>query len=639
MGQGLVDGALAASPPTPAGEALYQPGEVLVTFKESAAATQRKSTVRQAGGVIASPSGTSTNRPVTVRVSSGQKVPDAVRTFRASPGVESAQPNYRYHALGQGPDDPLYGEQWGLSNSGQEVSRGDYDDSQALSTNPGIPGKDIAAEAAWSSRTDCHQIPVAVLDTGVNYRHADLAANMWSGASGHGYDFVDDDSQPLPQAGTHHGTHVAGIIGGVGDNGIAGTGICWNASIMAVRVLGPQGIGTTSRIVEGIEYAVEHGAKVINLSLGITFSRDGEFDPAMVKAIDSAADRGVLFVVAAGNFGENVDDGATTTFPCAHPGDNVICVAALDQQYNLAVWSNYGPKSVDLGAPGTNILSTFAGGSMTADPGQWQTPGSSWGPVSCADTDDRTVLANPGDWCETGSHYANDLDARTYRSFDFSGSNLLGAAFSFSAQVQIQTSDTFSAGYAPIDSGDPFDSTDLSRSMAQSDYAKDHFQRYGPFALDGCAGGTCALGFRLVTDSTTVEHGAAIGPIRVHKLTAEAEATGIEHGTSMATPYVAGVAALAWAHSPSATYSAARKAILTGGEPVDSLDARTASGKAVNADQALQALAQSGSQPFQSQDGLPGGCSLGRTGQGSSPLLALLAGLAAIALLRRRGPF
>ncbi len=111
---------------------------------------------------------------------------------------------------------------------------------------------------------------VAVIDTGVNYNHEDLADNMWDGsASGynyHGYDFVNSDYDPMDFNG--HGTHVAGIIGAVGNNGKGVTGVCWNVKIMAVRVLNAVGEGTTANIVSGINFAVSRGAKVINMSLG-----------------------------------------------------------------------------------------------------------------------------------------------------------------------------------------------------------------------------------------------------------------------------------------------------------------------------------------------------------------------------------
>jgi hypothetical protein len=182
-----------------------------------------------------------------------------------------------------------------------------------------------------------------VVDSGVDLQHPDLKANILSG----GYDFVGNDSDPTDQNG--HGTHVAGTIGAVGNNGIGVAGVAWKARILPVRVLDASGSGLVSDVVKGYQYAASH-AQIVNVSLGGDEPSQAEYD-----AIRSASN--TLFVVAAGNSGANVD--TTDSYPCGYDLANVVCVAATGANDQLASFSNYGPKSVDIAAPGVGILSTY----------------------------------------------------------------------------------------------------------------------------------------------------------------------------------------------------------------------------------------------------------------------------------------
>ncbi len=174
-----------------------------------------------------------------------------------------------------------------------------------------------------------------------------------------GWDFVDNDSAPQDENG--HGTHVAGTIGARGNNGIGVAGVNWNVTMIPVRVMGGDGFGTTADITSGMRYAVQRGARIVNLSLG------GPGDSqAMADVIASAPN--VLFVAAAGNgdpdhLGDNND--VAPQYPCNYPAPNVICVAATDQNDRLTGFSNYGLSSVDLAAPGHNVVSS-APASVTA---------------------------------------------------------------------------------------------------------------------------------------------------------------------------------------------------------------------------------------------------------------------------------
>jgi len=246
-------------------------------------------------------------------------------------------------------------------------------------SNPGLsqksyPGDQLTAinlinpTQAWDISTGQNQsdpIVVAVIDTGADYTHSDLAANIWTNSKEipgngidddgngfiddlHGYDFYNNDGDPRDDNG--HGTHVSGTIGAVGNNSIGVAGMIWKVRIMPVKFLGAGGNGSTSGAISAISYAVSNGAKILNNSWG-----GGGYSQALQNAIKNANDKGVLVVAAAGN--EKNDNDASPSYPASLTG--VIAVAATDSSGNLASFSNYGANSVQIAAPGVNILSTW----------------------------------------------------------------------------------------------------------------------------------------------------------------------------------------------------------------------------------------------------------------------------------------
>jgi hypothetical protein len=263
--------------------------------------------------------------------------------------VVSAEPDYIRQGL-LVPNDPKYldGTLWGL-NQASDV--------------------DVDAPEGWDVRTSAGSIVVAVIDTGVRYTHQDLAANMWvnSGeARGNGVDddgngVVDDvygfdaynnDGDPMDDQS--HGTHCAGTIGGVGNNGIGITGVAWGVKVMACKFLSNTGSGTDSDAIRCIDYARSKGAKVLSNSWG-----GGGANSSLLAAIERCRAAGVLFVAAAGNESNNNDSWAS--YPASYTTDNIISVAATTRTDALASFSNYGATSVDLGAPGDGIYSTVSG--------------------------------------------------------------------------------------------------------------------------------------------------------------------------------------------------------------------------------------------------------------------------------------
>ena len=558
--------AAAGQPDSPRPGEDYVAGEVLVTFKPVAAGVKRENLVRAMGDRVAAGL---ENRPdmAKVRVESGRSVNEAVQAYEADPGVEHAQPNYIYRAQ-KTPDDTFYDLLWGLENTGQQVN-GTY----------GTSGKDIGAPSAWDSQTDCTGVSVAVLDTGINYEHADLAGNMWDGDTNHGKDFVGtNDPDPIPDGGHYHGTHVAGTIAAIGNNATGTTGICWQAEIMAVRVLDAGARGTTADITEGVEYAVNNGAKVINMSLvGVAD------DPALKDALASARDQGIIVVAAAGNSG--ADNDASPLYPCSFSHDNIICVAALDQDYALASFSNYGSTSVDIGAPGVNVLSHFPGSIDAADYSTW-TLYASWAMDTCGTNTD--YLINPTDWCSLES-YSNSLDGRAYQTYDLSNSDLLGAGFHYAADYNLNDQgDFFTEGHFAGE-GDPFANSPTVDLKVEGAIDTGGFKAFSINVSD-CLGSKCSIGFQLDTDSSGTGEGVAVKDIALHKVTSGATNERYMYGTSMAAPHVAGIVALARAYSNGSSYSTIRDAVLQGGDAADSLDAKTVTGKAVDAAGTLDSL-------------------------------------------------
>ena len=251
------------------------------------------------------------------------------------------------------PNDSQFSQQWALDNTGQ---------------NGGTAGCDINAAQAWNITTGSKSIVVAEIDSGVDYTDPDLAANIWTnpnagrdGFSGdvHGYNFVSDTGDPMDDNG--HGTFVAGEIGAVGNNGVGVAGVDWNVTIMPLKFLDSNGDGYTSDAIRAINYAtmerVQYGVnvRVINASWSSSQS-----DAGLNAAIQAAGNAGILVVAAAGNSASNND--LLPQYPASSGLANVVSVAASDSSDHLAVFSNYGPNTVNLAAPGVDIYSTLPGG-------------------------------------------------------------------------------------------------------------------------------------------------------------------------------------------------------------------------------------------------------------------------------------
>lgn len=217
------------------------------------------------------------------------------------------------------------------------------------------------ADQAWKSFRGTKDFIVADIDTGIDYNHEDLAFNVWRNPNPTqndvvGFDFIHNDG--LPYDDNEHGTHTAGTIGAVGGNGKGVSGVAQRISIMSLKFLSGAGSGTTADAIKAIDYAIAHGAKVLSNSWG---GKGDEDNKALYESIERAKAKDVLFIAAAGNDGTN-NDGKDPSYPASFDNDNLISVAATDDKDRMASFSNYGPKTTHLGAPGVNIYSTVPGG-------------------------------------------------------------------------------------------------------------------------------------------------------------------------------------------------------------------------------------------------------------------------------------
>lgn len=264
--------------------------------------------------------------------------------------VVYAEPNYIVHADAI-PNDPSFGQLWGLRNTGQVIQG-----------TAGIAGADIKAEPAWTVTTGTNTVVVGVVDTGIDYNHPDLAANVWSNPGGiggcaagtHGFNAITRTCDPLDD--NNHGSHCSGTIGGVGNNGVGVAGVNWTTSIMGLKFLNSAGSGTTADAISAIDFAVNAKIAGVNVRVLSNSWGGGGFSQALLDAINRANANDILFVAAAGNNGSNND--TTPHFPSSYNAPNVVAVAATDNRDALASFSNFGATSVHLGAPGVNVLST-----------------------------------------------------------------------------------------------------------------------------------------------------------------------------------------------------------------------------------------------------------------------------------------
>jgi subtilisin family serine protease len=576
-------------------------GQAIVRFEPGTSATERRAARDRAN--VHFERSLEVRRAQIVEVQGS--VGGAVRRLERQPDVAYAQPNYRYRALAP---DTFLGELWGL-------------------TDPAPPDPGVNALTAWNTTQGAGQV-IAVVDTGVDLTHPDLAPNLWSNPGEVAGNGLDDDANGVmddvrgadfvdraggaptgnPDDFNFHGTHVAGTAAASDDNGLGIAGVAADARIMAVRVLDGDGGGSSADIGDGIAYAAREGAGVINLSLG----GGSASDPFMSDGVNVAAQHNAVVVAAAGNEGSNNDN--TPFVPCNLPQANLICVAAVNEAGGRAGFSNFGPASVDVAAPGTNILSaktdwgapvftdgfnhpTLAGWSFYSEGN-----GTDWGRSSVSTEGAGSAADSP-----TGN-YPSDAYSEMFTSSGVDLSGRRGCRMHFDLDHALHFTDVFFAGAVTTANPGPFDVLPFfddsagffpaEVSISEIDGRNDVLPI---FALDtdgsGTADGVYIDRLRLLCRDTTY----------VDAITSEANydqaASGnyVEfNGTSMASPHVAGTAALVRAADPGVPATQVVQALIEGAHPLASLNGLVASGGVVDAVGAISralALPNTVSQP------------------------------------------
>ncbi len=564
-----------------------------------------------------------------LRIKDSKTVEQKIAELKNNPNVEYAQPNFQYYpsvvSSNINTNDTFKNNLWGLDNTGQTIK--------------GVTGTndaDIDAPEAWAINEGTNgSIIVAVIDTGVAYNHPDLINNMWDGANcvsdtntilggcNHGYDYEDGDKMPLPTT-SPHGTHIAGTIAAVKNNNVGIIGVAPNAKIMALK-----SSLTTVENIKAINFSKYNGAKIINASWGsYGTTNNDQYDSALYNAIK---DFPGLFVVAAGNYNYNHDDGTDIhksypdgfkiTTPIGPGLNNIIVVAATDQNDNLANevgWaSDYGAISVDVGAPGVNIYSTVPAEIST-------TP--------LLETFDSLTPPNlPSGWIQTGYWGTYRLDIGTFwgnvlygdyshlpyapnansiitlPSLDLYGSEKSHINFWTKCDTEYFLTDSnyFWTDYMTLElSSNGTDFTPIlswNEAYIDSNYpdstgaAMHHFQNIEiPSAYYTS---NFKIRFRWKTDSNNLPNinydGCLIDDLQLVKDTlsdGSDEQYGYMNGTSMAAPHVAGLAALIWGTKPNLTYANVKNTILTTGDDLISLATTTATGKRINSFNALDSV-------------------------------------------------
>lgn len=596
------------SPPIEPGKA-YVDGELIVRFRPGLPTTAAAAAHTNAGG-RAVRSYKIVEGLQRVQLTRGQSVEDAIAKYEAMPDVLYAEPNYMKYATAL-PNDPRLAEQWAIHNTGQ---------------TGGTADADIDAPEAWNRTTGSSDVIIAVIDTGVDYNHPDLAANMWTNTGEipdngvdddhngyvddvYGWNAVADNGDPMDDQG--HGTHCAGIIGAVGGNGKGIAGVNWDVSIMALKFLDSSGSGSSTDQLECLEYAREMGAHLTSNSYGgwYPFSQ-AEYDA--IAAMDS------LFVVAAGNDGLNIDNSwpggtvgdtyvpANSTwycYPAAYNLSNILSVGASDHNDARASFSNYGASRVDLFAPGVQILSSVPSGYGLAPDAHYDVVyGTDFSSLSGWTTSDYSIkpwglsttsyTSSPSSVAHLG--YSDNENAWLDQSTTLNLSGRDHPALRFKWKYDLEEGFDL-AGVLITDMGAGTGEWVAATTGTSSGFESVHVD------LSKYAGKSIRVSFKLQSDnsvnSSSGYDGVWVDDFQVVDITDFGSGMyEAWNGTSMATPVVAGAAGLLLAQDDSLSWQTLKNMLMQGVDAKSGLSGRCATGGRLNANTSL-ALATPNSAP------------------------------------------
>jgi subtilisin family serine protease len=573
----------------------YAEGEVIVVMNKSLSASEATTVLAQNKIKVLKEYKklSSKSKGSYMLVSGDTSTEELVAQLKQDPNVKSVSPNYR-RTLSATTDDTYFNELWGLNNTGQNVG-GTFGTS-------GTYDADIDAPEAWDTATGSSNVVVAVFDTGVDYTHEDLSANMWVnsaeaggtiGADDDGNGYVDDvygydfaggasgENDPDPMDIMGHGTHVSGTIGAEGNNSTGITGVNWDVKIMALKVFRPSLGAYDDDIIEAIDYVLtmkDNGVNIVAINASYGGYGGAQNDP-MNDAIKSLGDAGIVFCAAAGN--ENNDNDTNPSYPASYDASNIIAVAATDQDDQLASFSNYGATSVDIAAPGTNILSTLPSFAMPdnnifsddieSDEGNW---------IKSGDWNITTEEANSFThaWSDSpNGNYANNTNASLTYGSDIDLSGYTGQNIGLGACLKFDIEEGYDYLYveASADSGTNW------TTMAGFTGTQSTWVCAGGVIPDTMKTANFRMRLRLETDADTTRDGVYVDDIAIGAIN-PSSSYAYWAGTSMATPHVTGSVALMAAASPDETVTERIDRILNGADKLPSLDGKVATGGRLN---------------------------------------------------------
>jgi subtilisin family serine protease len=542
----------------------------------------------------------------------GQSASDVLAALRGNPAVQAASRD-GYSSLDSVPNDPLFGELWGLSNGGGGID----------GFSGAVAGADVDAPLAWDRTTGSPSTVIADLDSGYRFDSPDLGPVAWTNpgeiagnsidddSNGfvddvQGYDFVGasadsptSDSDPTDDnlISGGHGVHTAGTMGAAGNNGVGITGVAQNVRIMPLRICANSAVNKDetrcpfSSQIAAINYAGAMGAKAANMSLGGTTFNTTERDAI-------AANPQTLFVISAGNDGE--DNDFEPHYPCNYDPlaegksavDNVICVAATDQADQLAGFSDWGASSVDLGAPGTETLSTFPVMITTlVDDFETNDFSSKW--ETTAGTGMGRAAAGDGPLTSFGmtdSPGAAPAPSSAHQSTLTSGISVpAGSGACTLSGLRFRSADAGSSfSYAVLSDGESAFTNSGSTNTSGSEMAA-----FNTVPIKGLGGHSVKVSFGYTAGpSPTAANGIWFDNLKLTCYAPLSTPPGYEflEGTSMAAPHVTGAAGLLFSLRPTATVTEVRDALLAGVDAIPALTGETTSGGRLDIDQAMEVL-------------------------------------------------
>ncbi len=535
------------------GRLMYEPSELLVRFREGTTEEQIAGLNKSLGSRVIKR--IDRLRLYRVRIKDGTTEEEAIERYQSSDLVDRVERHALRYAQSTTPNDRYFSDLWGL--------------------------KKIKAREAWDITTGSSDIIIAVIDTGVDYTHPDLASNIWvnmeefNGEAGkdddsngyiddiYGWDFADGDNDPVPLPLTEtnnkqdHGTHVAGIIAAEGNNSIGVAGFCWKAKILVLKVQPDRELYMqTFAIIDAMQYAMDNGARIVNCSFG------GEgYDESEKAEIAKLMDADILTVCSAGNETSNND--TTPVYPASHNLDNIISVGASTDTESLASFSNYGPTSVDVMAPGVSIKSTIPAAAYTAASVTFET-------TTCT----ATGMAFAG--------ITNDLGLT---------STVLNCHLGYPDQFP----DGIGGKIALIKKGELtfYEKVSNARDRGTAGviiYNNEPEIFTGTLGIPGNWPPVVSISgtYGLALLELAIETASPVTATIVNSAANQPSSYGIKYGTSMAAPHVSGLAALILSRKPALSYGDVRSAIIDSVDKISSVSEKIASGGRINALASLQ---------------------------------------------------